>query len=276
MAVFQFTFYSNALHRSTEVTAAIPVGGPVFPGQPPRPTTPFRLLILLHGYSGSHGDWLKGANIDQLASMHHVAIFCPSCENSFYIDDKELDAYYEQYICRELPKFAREVFHISDKREDTFIGGLSMGGYGAIRNGLKNPDVFSAILAFSSAVITDGLAKMPDTAPPQSDQAGGMGMSHSYFVHTFGKPSTILGSDVDPRALAKKLMDSGAEKPRFYMACGAEDFLIENNRALHAYFEEVGLPHYYVEGHGTHEWAYWDKHLTDSLNWLDGKLETAE
>ena len=268
MAVFQFTFYSESLHRNTEVTAAIPVGGPVFPGQPPRPTTPFRLLILLHGYSGSHGDWLKGVNLDQLASMHHMAIFCPSGENSFYIDDVIRDAYYEQYICRELPKFVRETFRISDKREDTFIGGLSMGGYGAIRNGLKNPDVFGGILAFSSAVITDGLSKMPDTAPPQNGQ-GGMGMSHSYFVHTFGKPSAILGSDVDPRALAKKLMDSGAEKPRFYMACGAEDFLIESNRSLHQHLESVGYPHKYTEGPGTHSWEYWNLHITEGLKWLD-------
>ncbi len=277
MAIFQFSFFSTSLHRNTEVTAAIPAGGPMFPGMPAGPTGPLRMLILLHGYSGSHADWVRGCSIDQLASAHHMAIFCPSGENSFYIDDTARDALYEQYICRELPKFAREVFHISDKVEDTFIGGLSMGGYGAIRNGLKNPDVFGGILAFSSALITDGISHMPDEPQPApAGQGGGMGMSPSYFIHTFGKPSKILGSDVDPKALAKKLTESGGPLPRLYQACGSEDFLIEPNRDLHKYLQEIGYPHFYVEGHGTHSWEYWSKHIADSLNWVDGKLEEAK
>jgi len=277
MAIFQFSFFSTSLHRNTEVTAAIPAGGPMFPGMPAGPTGPLRMLILLHGYSGSHADWVRGCSIDQLASAHHMAIFCPSGENSFYIDDTARDALYEQYICRELPKFAREVFHISDKVEDTFIGGLSMGGYGAIRNGLKNPDVFGGILAFSSALITDGISHMPDEPQPApAGQGGGMGMSPSYFIHTFGKPSKILGSDVDPKALAKKLTEAGGTLPRLYQACGSEDFLIEPNRDLHKYLQEIGYPHFYVEGHGTHSWEYWSKHIADSLNWVDGKLEEAK
>ncbi|MBP5166134.1 MAG: acetylesterase [Oscillospiraceae bacterium] len=280
MAVFQFSFFSSSLHRNTDVTAVIPAGGPVFqmPGQQPPPAGPLRLLVLLHGYGGHHSDWVGGSSIDQLASMHRMAIICPSCENSFYIDDTKRDALYEQFICRELPKFAREVFHISDKVEDTFIGGLSMGGYGAIRNGLKNPDVFGGILAFSSALITDGISHMPDEPQPAPQGpgggGGGMGMSPSYFIHTFGKPSQIIGSDVDPKALAKKLIDAGAAMPKLYMACGAEDFLIDPNRDLHKYFEEIGYKHFYVEGPGTHSWEYWNKHIADSLNWIDGKLET--
>ena len=101
-----------------------------------------------------------------------------------------------------------------------------------------------------------------------------MGMSPSYFIHTFGKPSQIIGSDVDPKALAKKLVDAGGAMPKLYMACGAEDFLIESNRDLHKYFEEIGYKHFYIEGPGTHSWEYWNKHIADSLNWIDGKLET--
>lgn len=273
MAVFQFSFFSTSLHRNTDVTAVIPTEGPMFPGMPV-PEGPLKLLILLHGYSGSHADWLRGSSIEQLAGKHRIAILCPSCENSFYIDDVTRDALYEQLIARELPAFARKTFqNISQRREDTFIGGLSMGGYGAIRNGLKNHDVFGGILAFSSALITDGISKMPDDVQPgPQGGGGGMGMSPSYFIHTFGKPSKIIGSDVDPKALAEKLVASGAERPRLYMACGAEDFLIESNRDLHAHLEKLGYEHYYVEGPGTHEWAYWERHITQSLAWVDGKL----
>lgn len=273
MAVFQFSFYSTSLNRSTDITAVIPADGPVFPGMPVN-TEPLKLLILLHGYSGAHYDWLRGTTIEQLASMHRIAIVCPSGENSFYVDDTIRGALYEQLLAVELPAFVRKTFqNISDKREDTFIGGLSMGGYGAIRNGLKHADKFGAILAFSSALITDGISMMPDEPQPApAGMGGGMGMSPSYFIHTFGKPSGIKGSDVDPKALAKKLMDEGAEKPRLYMACGAEDFLIESNRDLHKYLTDIGYEHYYVEGSGTHSWEYWGEHITKSLDWVDGKL----
>ena len=272
MAVFEFSFFSTSLHRHTEVTAVIPAEGPIFPGQPPLSDAPFRMLILLHGYSGSHSDWLRGSSIEQLAQAHRIAVFCPSGENSFYIDDVKRDALYEQYICRELPEFARRVFHISDKREDCVIGGLSMGGYGAIRSGFKHPDIFGAVLAFSSALITDGISHMPDEpqpAPPGQNSA--MGMAPSYFIHTFGKPSGIIGSDVDPKALATQLMDSGAPRPRLYMACGSEDFLIEPNRDLHRHLEGIGYEHHYTEGHGIHSWEYWNEHIAKALNWLDGK-----
>ena len=274
MAVFEFSFYSTSLHRHTDVTAVVPVEGPMFPGQKPAEEKPLRILILLHGYSGSHSDWLRGSSIEQLASMHHMAIFCPSGENSFYIDDAKRDALYDTYICKELLAFVRKTFPLSKEREDTFIGGLSMGGYGAIRNGLKYNEVFGGILAFSSALITDGISHMPDEPQPApAGQGGGMGMSPSYFIQCFGKPSQILGSDVDPKALATLRMNSDGPRPKLYMACGAEDFLIEPNRSLHQHLVDVGYEHFYVEGHGTHSWEYWNKHIVDSLNWLDGKLE---
>lgn len=275
MAVFEFTMYSTTLHRNTDVTAVVPVEAPVFPipGVTVDLDKPLRSLYLLHGYSGSHSDWLRGSSIQELAQMHRIAIFCPSGENSFYIDDVKRDALYEQFICKELVEFTRRAFNLSKTREDTYIGGLSMGGYGAIRNGLKNSDVFGGILAFSSALITDGISHMPDEPQPApAGQGGGMGMSPDYFIHTFGTPSKIMGSDVDPKALAKKLMDDPSlPRPKMYMACGSEDFLIEPNRDLHKYLEGIGFEHYYVEGHGTHSWEYWNKHITRSLDWWEGK-----
>lgn len=271
MAVFNFTFYSSSLGRTAEVTAIIPAEPPMFPGMAPfDPNKPFRSIYLLHGYSGSHVDWLRGTRIEQLAQMHRIAVFCPSGENSFYIDDKARSALYEQFICKELIDFTRRIFPLSKERKDTTISGLSMGGYGAIRNGFKNSDVFGNIAAFSSALITDGLAKMLEQPPAASEDAPPSPMmSPSYFIHTFGNLDQIIGSDVDPKALAKKLIDSGAKLPNLYMACGSEDFLIEQNRDLHNYLTEIGYEHLYTEGTGTHSWEYWDKHIEQALIWLD-------
>ena len=268
--------YSHALHRHTDVTAIIPAEKPAFPGVPFDPDKPFKSIYLLHGYSGSHADWLRGSKIQQLAQQFRIAVFCPDGENSFYVDEPSRDANYATYICEELVEFTRRIFPLSKAREDTAIGGFSMGGYGALRNGFKYNEVFGSIIALSSALITDGISKMPDDLPPApagGQGGGGMGMSPSYFVHCFGKPSKILGSDVDPKALASKLMaDPNAIRPRVYMACGSEDFLIENNRSLHEHLEKIGYPHYYTEGHGTHAWEYWDPHIEEGLKWMEGQL----
>lgn len=275
MAVFTFTMYSQMLHRNTDVTAIIPAEPPIFPGGPAYdPDAKLRSIYLLHGYSGSHTDWLRGSNVQQYATQHRIAVICPSAENSFYIDDPVRDALYDQFICKELVEFTRRVFPLSGERRDTSIGGLSMGGYGAIRNGMKYAETFGSIVALSSALITDGISKMPDDAAKNVQPGGGMGMSPSYFIHTFGTPSKIPGSDVDPKFLAQKLMNEGSIRPELYMACGSEDFLIEPNRDLHKYLESIGYPHSYTEGHGTHAWEYWDPHIREAMNWLDELAKT--
>ena len=261
MATFTFTMYSHAMHRHTDVTAIIPAEKPAFPGVPFDPDKPFKSIYLLHGYSGSHADWLRGSKIQQLAQQFRIAVFCPDGENSFYVDEPSRDANYATFICDELIEFTRRIFPLSKEREDTAIGGFSMGGYGALRNGFKYNEVFGSIIALSSALITDGISKMPDDLPPApaGGQGGGMGMSPSYFVHS--------------KALASKLMeDPNAIRPRVYMACGSEDFLIENNRSLHEHLEKIGYPHYYTEGHGTHAWEYWDPHIEEGLKWMEGQL----
>lgn len=262
MAVFDFSFFSTSLKRTTEVTAIIPVEEPMFPGMAPfDPNKPFKSVYLLHGYSGSHNDWLRGSKIEELAMMHRIAVFCPSGENSFYLDDKARDALYEQLICRELIDFTRRVFPISKERKDTTIGGLSMGGYGALRNGMKHSDVFSSIIALSSALITDNVAA-------GIEQENNPMISASYFAHTFGKASDIIGSDVDPKALAKKLIETGSARPNIYMACGTEDFLIEPNRDLHKYLTEIGYEHVYLESPGIHSWEFWNEYIEKALIWL--------
>ena len=264
MAVFEINLYSNSLHRQTQITAILPVEELDIPGFPKRDMTkPFRSLYLLHGFSGSHGDWLRGSRIEELSMLHNIAVFCPSGENSFYLDDTMRDALYERYICSELVDFTRRVFPISQERKDTAVGGLSMGGYGAIHSGLKYPDVFGSIIALSSALITDGLeliVQQTDNliAPP------------SYYIHTFGKPETVRGGDADPKALAKKLLEAGRTLPNLYMACGTEDFLVTENRSLDAALCELGFPHIYEEGPGIHSWAFWDAYIERALIWFDG------
>jgi S-formylglutathione hydrolase FrmB len=127
----------------------------------------------------------------------------PSCENSFYIDDETTCQFYEKFISEELVDFTRKAFRLSDKREDTTIAGLSMGGYGALRDGMRNSSVFGSIFALSSALITDEIAGMKE---------GGRNAvaPYSYYRHVFGDLDHLLGSDNDPRAVAEKMVKGKA------------------------------------------------------------------
>lgn len=264
MAVFEITFFSNALARLTQMTAIIPIERPRQYGGTGKPAAePFRSVYLLHGYSGTHTDWIRGSRIEQLAMAHNVAVFMPSGENSFYLDDNVRAARYEEMLCEDIIYFTRSVFPLSDRREDTTIGGFSMGGYGALRNGLKRNDVFGNIVALSSAIITDSLAKMKKDAPNPI-------APYSYYEHTFGKLDEVAGSDKDPKALAKAVVEDGKMVPNIFIACGTEDFGIESNRAFSRYLTEIGLNHEYRESPGEHNWKFWDEYIEKALIWLDG------
>ena len=159
MAVFDIDFFSSTLGRLAPLTAIVPIERPKRPGMDKAgmASEPFRALYLLHGYNGTDTDWIRGSRIGQLAQEHNIAVFMPAGENSFYLDDPIRGAYYSKLICEELIEFTRAVFPLSARREDTYLGGFSMGGYGALRNGLLRGDVFNGIVALSSAIIVDTL-----------------------------------------------------------------------------------------------------------------------
>lgn len=258
MAVIQFNMFSQTLNRSVSLAAVIPIEIPAqfLPDK-------FKTVYLLHGYCGNHLDWLMTAPITDFAAQHNVVFIMPAGENSFFLNDEIRGAMYEDFICKEVPAKCRKMFNLSDKAEDTSIGGLSMGGYGAMHSGLAHPETFGNVIALSSALITDQVAGMHE------GQGNGVA-PFSYYKHTFGDPATVLGSHSDPKALAKNLIESGVKLPNIYMACGSEDFLVENNRNLHNYLNELGFPHEYAEGPGVHDWVFWRAYLKNALVWLDG------
>lgn len=115
-------------------------------------TKPYRTLYLLHGLLGNYTDWVNSTNIQRLAEDHNLAVVMPSGENSFYIDQLLPNNDFGKYIGKELVEITRRMFPLSHKREDTFIAGLSMGGFGAMRNSLKYYDIFGYIATMSAAL----------------------------------------------------------------------------------------------------------------------------
>lgn len=267
MALIQATLFSQSLMRTVNVNVILPVDKLTFPGQPVRPEKPFKTLYLLHGVFGSYVDWVSGTRIQRYAEEHDLAVVMPSGDNAFYVDQPAGHNYYGRFIGQELVELTRKMFPLSRKREDTFIGGLSMGGYGAMRNGLKYSDTFGCITAFSGAWHIDEMAaRQTDT--------DFMLTSRSYAQACFGDLSKLLGSDMDPRFLARQLKDAGKPFPSIYIACGQDDSLLGVNRSLAAYLQELGAPVTLEIGPGSHEWDFWDAAVEKAIQWLPTEHST--
>lgn len=254
------SMFSKCLRREVTFNALLPVDLPDIPGLSAWDGKPLKSLYLLHGYSGSASDWLHFSRIRELADRHGLAVFMPSGDNHFYVDDAEKGDLYGEFVGRELVEFTRKVLPVSASREDTFIGGLSMGGYGAIRNGLKYASHFGRIIALSSALIP---YKIANAAPNYSDGVA----NYAYFTRVFGDLSRLEGSDMDPEALALRLREAGTSIPRIFMACGTEDFLLDVNRRFKDFLTGEQIPHVYKESPGEHNWDFWNTYIADALKW---------
>ena len=146
MVLFRGDIKCKSLQRRTSISVILPADNIHFLQDTEEIVPqPYRTLYLLHGLYGSDDIFLANTSIQKFAEDHGIAIVIPCGENSFYVDNKKAHAYYGEYVGQELLDITRNIFPLSDKREDTFIAGFSMGGYGAIRNGLKYHENFSKI-----------------------------------------------------------------------------------------------------------------------------------
>ena len=262
MAVFKVNFMAETMGRTVPLMVILPTDKMYFPDiTRSEEGKPFKTLYLLHGIIGNYTDWLYGTRIQRYAEEHDLAVVMPSGDNSMYIDHA-VDKYGEFIGC-ELVEFTRKTFPLSHRKEDTYIGGLSMGGFGAMRNGLKYSDTFGAIVALSSAFVVDESILVPVEDPKFPSDT--MEYRHAVYGADLEK---AISSDINPKWLVQEMAKQGKSFPDIYMACGTEDFLFERNNEFHRLLEENGVKHKYVTGPGAHEWDFWDTYIKDALNWL--------
>ena len=208
-----------------------------------------RTLFLLHGYTGNAGNWVP----EYLAEKYNFAIVMPNGENSFWLDGLGTGHGFCKFLGEELPQYLRSTFNIANSAEETYIMGMSMGGFGAIHTALKYPNVFGKASGLSSALIIHDIADM------KKDTNDGMA-DYDYYRGCFGELDKVTESENNPEVLVKKLKDSGKKIPEIFMSCGTEDFLLENNREFHRFLENNGIKHEYIESAGGHDTKFWDEY----------------
>lgn len=209
----------------------------------------YPVLYLLHGHSDDHTIWMRRTSIERYAASRNLAVVMPNADLSYYTD-MACGPRYWTYISEELPYICHQFFpRISQKREDTYAAGLSMGGYGAFKLALRHPDRFCAAASLSGVLDISFVS------------AAGRNRE---FENIFGDLSALKGSDNDLLAVAGRL-SRNQPIPRLFACIGTEDFLYQNNQDAMNYFKSIGLPVSYHEGPGTHSWEFWDEWIQKAL-----------
>lgn len=262
MAYLRMDFLSDALQKITTISVVIPndVSEEDRKGNSSY-NRGMKTLYLLHGFTGNDTDWICGTNIHTLCKKYNFAVVCPCGDNSFYLDREMTGGKYSTFIGKELVDYTRKTFGFSDRREDTFIGGFSMGGYGAVINGMKYYETFGKIMAFSSALHLD---EMADKGEDYRHEL----FNEAYLREIFGEPGQLRESDRNPKFLIEQIREAGGEIPELYLACGTEDSLIGENRRFRDDLYEKQIPVLYHEQPGAHDWDYWNRELQPAVRWL--------
>jgi putative tributyrin esterase len=222
-------------------------------------TPKYRTLYLLHGHSDDHTAWMRWSSIEKYAEGLNLAVVMPAVHLSFYNDMAYGPAYW-QFVSEEVPALVRDMFSLSPKRDDNFVAGLSMGGYGAFKMALTHPERYAAAASLSGAVDINDVVRKVKNDP----------LNKAWLVemrNVFGDLSKVPGSRHDLFALAKKVAKSSV-KPRLFQCCGTEDDLYPQNVRFRDAVRKLPLDLTYEEGPGEHNWAYWDKNIQNVLAWM--------
>ncbi len=262
MALIHCNFISQALRKQTAVTVVIPTYELSFDGWDLQEAPPmtgqekFRTLYLYHGWSDDSTCWQRFTNIERYAQQHQMAVVMPDAEHSYYVDMAQGNRF-GQYLYEELPTLMRALFPLSEKREDTFVAGLSMGGYGALYAALAHPQLFSAAASLSG--VTDIVAAVhhPDDY-------------YSHYEYVFGDLSQVAGSGYDLHALLGARKAEGGPLPRLFLTCGDLDTeLLHSGKQFAGLARAQGFDVTETVGQGAHEWPVWDAAIQEVLDWLD-------
>jgi S-formylglutathione hydrolase FrmB len=254
MAMIRCDFFAESLALSTSMTVLLPqpsdgqigVAGRASDDPPP-------VLYLLHGLTDDDTAWTRYTSIERYAAAKGIAVVMPQVHRSFYADER-YGARFWTFLSEELPEVVQRFFRVSDRRADTFVAGLSMGGYGAVKWALRQPERFAAAASLSGALDVAYIQRH-DRRPHMRE------LTARVFADR-----VVAGSDDDLLHLVATA--DPATLPRLLLRCGTEDHLVAQNERFIRACAEHGVALDSAFGPGAHEWGYWDTEIRTVLDWL--------
>lgn len=238
-------WFSQVIQKQVTTTVIFPDQG----------SPPFATFYLLHGLSDDHTIWIRRTRIEMYAAQYPLIVVMPDGFRGFYTNNDAGPAY-ARYIGEELPAMIERTMAARADRAGRCIGGLSMGGYGALRVGLAYSTRFASINSHSGALMAGSRELAPNRFPEAP--------------HIFGQRPR--GSDHDLLTLAARAKADGTLPP-LRIDCGLDDFLLPDNRGFHEELQKLNIQHEYEEFEGDHNWDYWDLHIREALAFHARNLE---
>lgn len=233
------------------MTTSIHVISPVDSGVPSEST-----LYLLHGAGDNASTWHRLTTVELYAAKYGCTVIMPQVNRSYYTD-MEYGLDYFHYVTQELPAFCSRLFKLNDDPQRTYIAGLSMGGYGALKAALTYPDRYAKAVSLSG--VTDIQQRLRD---PKMEPGMVREMQAVFGTELLVKP------EQDLYALAAKRIEEGAKLPALLCCCGTGDPFIGMNREFANHMRSTPFDFEYVEGTGTHDWFFWEEHLKTTFEFL--------
>jgi S-formylglutathione hydrolase FrmB len=225
----------------------------------------YPVVYLLHGLKGSANDWVSSrAHLADYAAAYPFIIVVPEGHDGWYTDSATVpNERYESYIVEELIPDVDRRFRTISSREGRAVAGLSMGGYGSLKFGLKHPESFAFAASMSGALSAPSYpldSPTPDWIRPS-------------IARVYGGMGTATRRDNDIFRIVREMPRSNvASLPYFYLDCGTEDGFINDSRNFSALLIEKKIPHEFRELPGTHSWPYWDRQVQEILRLAAQKL----
>lgn len=268
MAIFNCNIFSKKLFASTSITVILPIphgdfDPPEKAARYPRNGETYPVLYLLHGFSADETDWLRHSRIEDYAYRHQIAVVLPAIGNNFYQNLSFGENGFD-YLTEELPSMMQSIFPISGEREKNFIGGLSMGGYGALYAALKKPEKYKGVASFSGGLNISWVYKLMSSA----ENIEGTDTMCKRMEMLFGENVAENIGEKDLVYLLEKNLAERIKIPDIYLCIGTEDIIYEGNSAFREAAESSDLHFLYEEGPGAHNFDFWDVYIQRALHWL--------
>lgn len=260
MNLLDIHIFSDVLGMQTRVKVALPVRtkGEWGKGLSLSTDGDFGAMYLLHGMGNGYTAWEQWTTIERVGDGRNLAYIMPEAYIGWYTDCKYGMKWYT-YLTEELPRKMHEIFpHISDKREETFIAGMSMGGYGALKCALKESDRFAAAGIFAAGI---------DMGYIINDETNDIA-ERKFMEDIFGSPEEFYASDNNLFNLAE-MHKNDSDKTRLFFGCGRQDRFYNDNVQMRDNLKEKGWELVWNEADYGHDFTYWDILLPAFLNWID-------
>ena len=294
-SVHEDVFFASSLGVRKHVVVYLP------PSYGRDSTRRFPVAYYLHGLSGTETDWLSKGSIDVVADslaqagLPEMIIVLPdgddgwytswvdpvpyaSCADTLHVESPDrycvVSPRYDDYVAHDVVAWVDSHYRTRADRAHRGVGGLSMGGYGAMSLALHYPEVFGAGASHSGVVSPMYVGPHPYASPPRYATTTDELKAGSFwprYLHFWGTDLERWRA-ADPAHMAEQLVGRGGPVPALFIDCGTEDGLVDQNRAFDGELRRLNITHWYAEWPGAHTWRYWSTHVRESLAWMADQI----